>query len=156
MIVQIIFCKGKNFLSNVIAQIDGGDSSHVAIASDMIGKGSIIAHSTSRGVHIDHANTFLNKYEFLRSYRLKVEDEENKFLSLLATYADRPYDYFGLLYLGFYKIGFLQRKENIWQNRNFYICTEFVSIAAFDKVISTYGLVELEAALIEMGVEQCS
>lgn len=153
--MNIIFCKGKNFLSNVIAQIDGGDCSHVAIGSEAIGNGSIIAHSTSRGVHIDHANTFLNHYEVVRTYKTAISDEETKFLNLIDTYANRPYDYLGLIYLGFYKMGILRKKENIWQNRNFYICTEFASMAIFDKTISTYGLIELEAALIEKGVQRC-
>jgi hypothetical protein len=151
--MEIFFCKGKTLGAKIISEIDGGDCSHVAIASPEIGTGKIVAHSTARGVQIDHLKTFLSFYKVVRWYSIPINNEAHHLLELLESHANKPYDYLALMYLGLWKMGILRKKENIWQNRNFYICTEFASLAIFGKAISTYGLVELEAAIIERGYQ---
>lgn len=148
----VLFCKGKNIGSQLISSIDGGRYSHVAIASKYFGNGTIVAHSTHSGVELSHIKQFSKKYNVIKTYNVDVEgDEQSYFLGLLSLYIGLPYDWFALVYLGLWKLGFFSKnQENIWQNRNYFICTEFVSRAIVGKTISTVGLKDLELLVQKM------
>jgi hypothetical protein len=148
--MKIFFCKGKKLTSKIIASVDGGDCSHVALTSPTICDGKIIAHSTHRGVQIDHLKTFEQQYNIKRTYELPIEEEDKWFLKLIEENANKPYDYFALAYLGLYQLGIIKKEENIWQNRNHFICTEFVSLMIFKKVDSISGLIGLENKIIDL------
>ncbi|MEY2859129.1 MAG: Permuted papain-like amidase enzyme YaeF/YiiX, family [Cyanobacteriota bacterium] len=148
----VIFCKGKNIGSQLIASIDGGPYSHVAISSRYFGNCSVVAHSTHSGVELSHIKQFQKKYNVIKTYEVEVEgDEQSYFLGLLSLYIGISYDWFALIFLGLRKLGFFSKKqENIWQNRNYFICTEFVTRAILGKTNSSIGLVELEKLIKEL------
>jgi hypothetical protein len=155
--MQIIFAKGHSMLSDLIADIDGGDCSHVALASNEVMNGYLILHATHRGVEVMGRNTFKKHYDIKRIYEVPmfaVPDKESWWFKDLLVHNDsKKYDYLGLFWLGLYtllrRIGIKIKPQNLWQNKNHFVCLEFVTFAIWGVTDSTITLSELENRLKE-------
>lgn len=153
--MDVIFCKGRSLASHIIAAIDDTDVSHVALCSSSPSNNHLIFHSVSSGVRISSRAAFKRKYDIKRIYRLGSSwpNEDDILWSLVATYEDRKYDYLAIAYLGLFlslkKIGFNLPAKNIWNNRNYFICTEFVTLGIFGDTDSMLSLRTLEKHIQE-------
>jgi hypothetical protein len=153
--MDIYFCKGKSLMSKVIAALDDTDVSHVALSSPGVGGNNLMFHSVTSGVKICTRAAFNRKFDVKRVYRLESshKNEADLLWHLISNYEDRPYDFNGIAYLGLFlmanRVGIKLPKKNIWQNRNYFICTEFVSLGIFGKPDSMLTLRSLETLIQE-------
>lgn len=156
--MDVIFCKGKSIASDIIAAIDDTDVSHVALSSSSPGSRHIVFHSISSGVRISSRSAFNRKYDVKRIYRLSSSqtNEDDILWSLMSSYEDRKYDYLAIAYLGLFlalkKIGLHIPAKNLWNNRNQFICTEFVTLGILGHTDSMLSLRTLEKYILETSV----
>jgi len=153
--MDVIFCKGRGIASDIIAKVDDTDVSHVALCSSFRANQHIVFHSVSSGVKISSRSAFKKKYDIKRIYQLASTqtNEDDIIWSLLTMYEDRKYDYLALVYLGIFltlrKVGLELPAKNIWNNRNHFICTEFVTLGILGHADSMMSLRTLEKHIVE-------
>ncbi len=156
--MDVIFCKGRTLASDIIAKVDDTDVSHVALASSTQTARHLIFHSISSGVRVSSRSAFQRKYDIKRIYRLgsSHSNEDDLLWSLFSMYEDRKYDYLAIAYLGLFltlkKFGLHMPAKNLWNNRNHFICTEFVTLGVFGDTDSMMSLKSLEKYILEKSV----
>lgn len=152
----VVFADSDSWTSKIIKAVDGSDVSHVAIYSPNIANGSIMFHSSREGVEMITRETFKRRYRIKRCYQVdpagELTDAEIMGV-LLRKYEDAKYDYLGVIFLGLYllvsRLGLHVRARNLWNDRNAFFCTEFVSLGIFGEIPEILSLTQLEKNIVD-------
>ena len=147
--MKILFVKGHTLFSKAICWVAKEPVSHVAVEFD-----GLVAHSNLIGVHIVDAKQFRDSTLVL--YELDVPGAKTSVdvIDALDKYASCWYDFGAFFFLGIClylnrRFGVPMPKNNPWQNKQAFICTEFVTQVVdhkADSMITPQGLyTELKA-----------
>jgi len=124
------------------------DCSHFAIGFDLDQPSGIIFHSDFMGCHIDFYSNFVKKNKVVHRLefkdRLTLREEENVYQALISGAYKKGYDYGAYLFWAFNILGnklfnLKISKKNLWQSKDYYLCTEVYSTLAgleFSKNVS--------------------
>jgi len=140
--MKILFVKGHTLFSKAICWVVDEPVSHVAIQI-----GSFVCHSNLLGVHIQSAYKFRQGCDVI--YELQAPKGSKVFLiDSLNRYDGAWYDFGAFAFLGIClylnsRFGVPTPTKNPWQDKNAFICTEWVTQVLdhkADSMITPYKL----------------
>ncbi|MED3976179.1 YiiX/YebB-like N1pC/P60 family cysteine hydrolase [Priestia megaterium] len=121
---DIVFVRGKGWLSKVIRYFDSGEFSHCAIA---VSKYRIIEANYNTRVSVSIFDE--SKYDLIEVIDLGLSDKQRDIVYERAMkYLGKKYDYFQLIWYALKKV-FHFKGRNLLNNPNDMICSELVFIA---------------------------
>ena len=122
--MNILFTTNNDLVSKLIRATTGEDISHVAIEAH-----GFICHASSGGVQIEPKSVFCRRHEIIDT--ISVGKRNKQLMTALSYSYQRPYDYFGVVYLGLKllarKVNISLPKKNLWHDTGMYFCTEFIT-----------------------------
>jgi hypothetical protein len=93
--------------------------------------GDFAIHSDFRGVIVEPLDEFIEKNKVI--YTVYDVPQTTDLGDVLKAFIGKPYDFLGLIYLGFRLIIPILPKANLWQVSGMYFCNEFVSAVILNK-----------------------
>lgn len=134
--MELLFTTTTTPGSYLIRKLTGESVSHVALRFE-----SLVVQSGFGGVTVE-------SYEdFEKSHNIVLRLPYSGYIQATAQYLNKGYDYGALLYLGVCMVAKLLHipysKRNLWNSRDRYLCTEFVTsdiLGKDDDTITPYQL----------------
>lgn len=104
--MKLIFTKSNSPLSIFIRLITGEDCSHFAFVFQSPGRTGLMFESNLLGTHPAFFATALKTHTIVheKDYALTVEQEDAIWDLVVESYDDKPYDFLGATYLGWFKL----------------------------------------------------
>lgn len=132
--MRLVWTKSKTPFSLLIRLVTGDDCSHFSFVFESAANG-LMFESNLFGTHPLFYRTSLKTHTVMHEIIVPLTlDDENKIWDLIVDkYDDRPYDYFGVMYLGWRKLllRMFKRplpKHNKWAKPDAYFCNELYGI----------------------------
>lgn len=129
--IELLFTTSDYKFSRLARWALESDCSHFAILMDR----KIVFHSNFTGVHIEPLQSFLKMNQIIHRLQFNtlptLPQEDELWLRLIDMNYGKPYDIGAMLFLGLNLIGnklmnLPLSKNNLWQTKEGFICTELL------------------------------
>lgn len=129
--IELLFTTSDYKFSRLARWALNSDCSHFAILMDR----KIVFHSNFTGVHIEPIQSFLKMNHIIHRLQLNtlptLQQEDELWLRLIDINYGKSYDVGAMLFLGFNLIAHKLvnwpiSKNNLWQTKEAFICTEIL------------------------------